>query len=854
VGLAAAGNARASIRKDTDIPAGGLGPALQTLAKTYHFQVLYRTEVVGDLRTAGAAGTMTAPEALTKVLSGTGLSFKYLDEDTITVFPAAATGASSSVQDSGRSTASQEPATAQKEGKAEPSTAFLLAQAAAGQNTGIASVENEAGVTQQPVLQEVLVTAQKRTENAQDVPAGLQVLSGDALEAQGVVQISDYMKQVAGLNVIGAGAPGLGEPTLRGITTGSDQSALVGMYLDDVPFTPSSPVALATGIAFDPDLADIDRIEVLEGPQSTLYGANTMGGLIKIVTREPDLSRWDGSGRIDASQVDGGGNGYGVRGTLNAPLIPGTMGVRATAFYRDDPGFVNNDFYGTKNVNWASVKGARAGLRIKFHDDLETTFSGLIQQINQPSPNLIFVNPDTLRPVSGLSFASPFEQPNSSRNVMLSNTLSWNAGFADVYNALSYVELAFKSDADYSLFASFPSPPLPAGDTAVFHNYTHSIRWTDELRLTSKPGRVEWLLGLFYTDETDYNDEVVAGASSAGVVYPPSSPYYLIYHVGAYPSFKEKAIFGDLTFHLTRSLEATLGIRYSANDQTVHWTAEGLISPATYDVPPYSGTDHSVTYLGTVAYKPHSDMTLYLRAASAYRPGGPNLLNETQIEGGALQYYKSDYLWNYEAGIKGNLWANRVDYTANVFHMVWTDIQQTESIDNFIVVANGAQAKSDGAQVSVGVKPSENLTVSVKAAYINGRFTADAPGLGAKDGDTLSYVPKTSVAALGDYRFGHVGAVVPTVGLTYAYHSPQWAEYNIPPPPASPYRYSMPSYETLDVRAGLEWSRYSFFARAVNVTNRYGLTNAFPTYALNTPVGATVVQPRTFGLSLSARF
>jgi len=243
---------------------------------------------------------------------------------------------------------------------------------------------------------------------------------------------------------------------------------------------------------------------------------------------------------------------------------------------------------------------------------------------------------------------------------------------------------------------------------------------------------------------------------------------------------------------------------------------------------------------------------LYLRAASAYRPGGPNLLNETQIEGGALQYYKSDYLWNYEAGIKGSLWANRVDYTASVFHMVWTDIQQTETIDRFIVVANGAQAKSDGAQGSVVVKASENLTVSIKGAYVNGRFTADAPGLGAKNGDTLSYVPKTSIAALGDYRLGHLGSVTPTVGITYAYHSPQWSGYNFGA--NGSYRYSMPSYETLDLRAGLDWSRYSLVAHAVNITNRYGLTSAFPTYALNMPVGATVVQPRTFGLSLSARF
>jgi iron complex outermembrane recepter protein len=321
-GLAAADNASAAIRKTTSIPAEGLGPALTTLAKEFDFQVLYRTEVVGTLRTEGFSAEVTMSEALEHVLTGTGLTYRYLDDKTITILPVG-----TSLPQGGRETptATDDTVTGAgapaKEGKKSSSGDLRVAQVDQGSSAGgSATVISPAQNTQVPAtLQEVVVTAQKRAEREQDVPTTIVVLSGTELEDRGAVQLEDYAKEVPGMNVIGARGPGLGEIVLRGITSGSDHSSPVGLYLDDVPFTPSSPIALTTNLAFDPDLADIDHIEVLEGPQSTLYGANTVGGLVKFVTKQPDLHTLQGELSVTGKDLDDGGTA--LRRTLT--LITG---------------------------------------------------------------------------------------------------------------------------------------------------------------------------------------------------------------------------------------------------------------------------------------------------------------------------------------------------------------------------------------------------------------------------------------------------------------------------------------------------------------------------------------------------
>jgi len=847
-GLAAAENAAAAIRRTTSIPAEGLGPALTTLAKEFDFQVLYRTEIVGTLRTEGVTGDMTATEALDHVLMGTGLTFRFLDDKTITILPV---GTSLPQSERATPTATQGDfhgaGAPVKEGKKSSSGDLHLAQADQGSNVGSTpSTVSSAESTQGPVaLQEVVVTAQKRTEREQDVPTTIVVLSGAALEDRGAVQLEDYAKEVPGMNVIGARGPGLGEIVLRGISTGSDHSSPVGLYLDDVPFTPSSPIALTTNLAFDPDLADIDHIEVLEGPQSTLYGANTVGGLVKFVTKQPDLHTTEGELSVTGTDIDDGGSGGGARVSINLPIVDDVVGLRASVFYRNDPGFVDNEYTGASNVNWDSVRGGRLSLRVKFNEQLQTTLTGMAQDIDQPGPNQVYLNPETLQPTFGrLAYSSAVAQPSDSTYRSLSDTTTYSMPFAQLTNVASYAKFENVSTIDYSSLSG--AAGLPPGYLLNFANTSYSKRYTDELRLASTPGRIEWLIGGFYTHESDDNLEIDTGLNPDGSPTPINSPYRNVYDGNFVPHFREEAAFGDLTFHITDQIAVTGGARYSANNQSVNWTSTGVFG--INNVPSYNVHDSATTYLGTVTYTPNRDVTLYARAASAYRPGGPNVLNDLEISGGAQPSYKSDLLWNYEIGIKGAAWEHRLNYTADVYHMVWSNIQLTETINSFIVVANGSGAKSDGAEASLAIVPIERLSVNLKGAYTDARFTAAAPALGAVSGNPLPYSPKVMLAAITDYNFSKQGDWTPTVGLTYAYHGADESAYS------NGVTYHIPSYATLDLRAGAAWNNYSVIVRAINVANKYGLTSVATSSAFQSPVEGTVIQPRTLELTLKARF
>jgi outer membrane receptor protein involved in Fe transport len=737
-----------------------------------------------------------------------------------------------------------------------------LAQAAAGATEANAPLGSPPAVagrddrsTPDKSLAEIVVTAQKRTERAQDVPTSLVVLPADELLHRGAIALADYASEIPGLSLIGASTPGEGQLVLRGIATGGSSHPLVGIYLDEVPFTPSSPNSdtqsnsFGGSTAFDPDLGDIERIEVLKGPQSTLYGAATMGGLVKFVSRQPSLNDFEASARVDGSSVDGGGSGYGVRGSVSFPVVMDTVGIRATGFYRHDPGYVDNVFKGITNINQDHVEGARVSARAQFSDTLEMTLSGLVQHTHSNGPNLVYVDPKTLQPsLGGLTYSSPISQPADIKNYSLNFTTTFTTHFATLTNVAGYAESTIDSTEDVSSFAAFVNAP-PDLPVALF-GPRRSQRFLDELRLTSSPGRLEWLLGGFYTHEKDPDDLSLRGTDSEGVILPPSSPFYNVYTYHNVSYFIEKAIFGDLTYHLTDKLDATVGARYSSNNQSFHVLSNGLFG--VYDIAG-SSSDSADTYLATIRYKPEATLMLYARAASGYRPGGPNIVSPIQIAAGAPSTFGPDKLWNYEAGLKGSLWGQRIKYSADAYHMDWKDMQLNVIIHGGTVVANASSAKSDGIEASFQLAPIDGLTASINGAYIDARLTAPIGNpINAAAGDRLPYAPKLSASALVDYRFGSVKGVIPRVGLTYAYHGAQNTAFT-----TGGQGFTLPSYGTLDLRAGLDWSRYSINARIDNVTDKFALTDAVLTSAFQpsgSPVGGVVIKPRTVGLSLEARY
>lgn len=816
-----------------NVPAGELGAALKNLATQADIELVYLPEQVRGLRTEGLQGTYSPQEAVMLLLKGTSLQIHRDSSGAIVISAPDNSSAAKTSANGVERTASE---------------TIRLSQAEASSTEAAPPVASAQDASR---VEEIVVTAQKRNQSEQDVPTSMVALSAAKLEAQGVNQLSDLTKQVPGLMMIGGGAgPGIGKPVLRGISTGTDRNALVGIYLDDVSFTPSSTRSFMTffNFAFDPSLADVEHIEVLKGPQSTLYGASALGGLIKYVTKRPDLNEFEGSARIDGSQTESAGSGYGMRASVNIPLVTDRVAVRLSGFYRENPGYVDEVFHDVREANSDTSKGGRFSLLAKLTDNLETTFTGLAQDIKTDASYAVFLNSTTFQPSLGrLANASPVEQGTESSYRALSNTTVLTLPFGTLTNIASFAKLSGVNLGDSSSLAPFLGLPAGSGISVFVDPVTR--RYSDELRLASAPNRLEWLLGGFYVREKNKYDPRYIGTDANGVYLPTSSPFYDVATQRTTGSFEERAIFGDVTYHFTDRLEGTVGARHSTNDQDFTLVQSGLLGPLNQGHPT---SDSATNYLATVSFKPQNNLTLYVRAASAYRPGGPNALNNAQLALGLPRGFDADTLWNYEAGVKGSVWNQLLTYSAAVYHMDWSDIQiNVRTIINgqpFSTTGNAASARSDGAELALHLTPVTGLSIGLSGAYNEAKITSDAPTLGARDGNRLPYSPKVSLSSLVDYRFPLSNIVTANMGLTFASYSDQRTGFQ------NGVTYRLPSYETLDLRTGIDWSNYSLVLRADNVTDQYALTDVRVSTAAGSPLIGTVIRPRTYGLAFEARF
>jgi iron complex outermembrane recepter protein len=715
------------------------------------------------------------------------------------------------------------------------------------------AVADDTSTEQSPYLTEILVTAQKRTEKLQDVPAAIDYVSAESLESQGLLQISDYAKEIPGLNALDPAAPGWFAPVIRGVSVGLNGGGTATLYLDDIPMSPSASGATLLSIAFDPDVSDMDHLEVLEGPQSSLYGANSLSGVIKFVTKQPDLNSLTGSVRIDGSKIDDGGAGYGVHASINLPVVTDSVAIRISAYDREDPGFVNNLYYGAKDVNWSIVKGGQFSALFKISDDLQTTLSGLTQYISTPSIQQFNVNPQTLQPsLGGLNYTSPIQPSLVTETNTVSDVTKWDMHFATLTNVVAYTTQSGDSVFDATFFQAIYG--APAEDTFIARDVDRSDRWSDELRWASAPGKLEWLLAGFVTDETDTEHYYNYGGNSKGQLLPSTDPWHNLLTTIYDNKFVEGAFFGDLTYHLTDQIQATVGFRHSENHASFYNVDSGVANGPTPAATAASSRDSANTYLVTVSYKPQENTMLYLRAASGYGPGGSYALTAMQRAAGASGVFGPDYLWNYEAGIKGSLWDQRINYSADVFHMVWTKMQLDIIEDTVYIPINVGSAKSDGIETSLRLSPFRGLNVSLNGAYVDATITSDIPSVNAVSGESLPFSAKWNASTIADYKFATANALSPTVGLTYAFHGSELTNFTGGASLVASGVHELPAYRTLDLRSGVEWSRYSVLARVNNITNAYGLTWVGNALEAGYPQVARVVQPRTFGVSFAAHF
>ncbi|MDB6085967.1 MAG: TonB-dependent receptor, partial [Gammaproteobacteria bacterium] len=656
--------AKSTDRVPFDIAPQPLYAALRVFAVQAHINFLHRDEDVSlhEVIAPEVTGVLSTEEALGRLLTGSGIGYEFVNNRTIRLV---------SVQHDGGAATPSAPSGGSPQGgqAAVPQSPIRVASAA----PDVEAADQANGT--EPQMQEVLVSATRRSERLIDTPQSITVVGSAELEKLGAVQLRDYADTVPGLSLNTAGA-GYNQIVMRGVTTGVDPSPTVAVYIDDVPYGASTGFARGGQLAYDAALFDVDHIEVLRGPQGTLYGASTMGGLLKYVTAKPSTTSTGGTVRAGVSSTENGDINYDGGGSFNTPLVADKAGMRVSGFYSRDGGYIDNLTLNRKDVNSSNTYGGRADMLLTPIDNLSVRLTGFLQNISRNGyPLADFTLSGT--PLYGeldqrRNFAEAFDQHFR----LGSASVTYNFGPAEITSISSYQSSDVHILEDYPVLLTSLAP-LGYGAVALQID-TGTNKLTQELRLASTGHqRLEWLIGGFFTRESSTDLSQLQLRNKAGLSVPNN-----VVTILTPTRYQETAVYGDLTWHVTDKFDVTGGVRYAKNHQ--RWAQAGsgslgLSSPET------SSDEGVTTYLGNMRYHINENSTGYLRYATGYRPGGPNpgLKDPTTGAINPAAPFQSDRLKSYEAGYKVQTSDHRYEADLAVYYIDWNNIQAVVNRSGF---------------------------------------------------------------------------------------------------------------------------------------------------------------------------
>lgn len=716
--------------------------------------------------------------------------------------------------------------------------------------------------------EDIVVTAQKRQERLLDVPVAITAISADTLTSQNLNRASDYFDKIPGLQMSGQRISAL---SLRGINTGGATGPTLAVLVDDVQFG-SSTGGGATPIP-DFDGSQISRIEVLRGPQGTLYGASSLGGLIKYVLREPSTKEFSGRVEIGGTHVTKGDEGWVTRGSVNVP-ISDFLAVSASGFYRDDAAYLDNanaNAVKAKDVNTRKVWGMRGAALVQPTDNLKFVFSGLYQKQKAVNSDLAVTSggvpicadcyagattPVTYDPVYGDLTLNAIDSYNTAKyqlysargeldlgGALLTSMTAWSRADNILTNDVSSVFLRL-----FKLPFSYGSAADDGAVTIGNADYTH--KFSQELRLSGETRLFDWIAGGFYTVEH-------AGVDQSLFLYDSSGSLYDTPYAAKGPSsYREYAAFGDLTFHVTDKFDVQVGGRYAQNRQTsaivseITDLASPLFGPSSTTIE--KSKDHAFTWLVSPSYHITRDMMVYARVASGYRPGGPN------VESSVVASYGPDRVINYEAGFKGNVVPGLLSIDTALFQIDWKNIQlQGTAASQITFVSNGGKARSRGWEFAATLTPWKGMSVTGNFALTDAKITQDLTYLGegslvGSAGDKLPYTAKFTTSISADQKLPVNDHVTATFGATFTHVGDRPGAFLSDLAVRS--RLEIPGYSTLDLRTGVEfdqgWS-LNFYVR--NFFDTRGIMVAQDRNGSSVPT-ALYIMPRNFGLTLARSF
>ncbi len=701
----------------------------------------------------------------------------------------------------------------------------------------------------------IVVTATKRTEALQDIPMSITAIGAQSLVEQNLSSISDYYTRIPGLTYSGKQQYSL---AIRGVTNGVAGSPTVGVTIDDVPV--GSTVFVGVSPIPDLDPAILRQIEVLRGPQGTLYGASSLGGLIRYVTAEPDSDSFHGRLQATGETTRKGGEGGSVRGALNIPVAAEKLALSVSGFYRRDPAYTNNVLAGfaDKDANESRTYGGRLAALFTPTENFKISVTGLLQRVRSRGLNAMYLKQDYTPQTRDLEY-SALPNTDFTNYELISGRMEYDLGPATLTSVTGYSHVRDGNEKDVTPFFSALIPILNnfAGlgaaptDRVGINQFRWTKKFTQEIRLSSNGDEgLKWIVGAFFTKERIFNTQIIDALSAGG----PRNIFTIRYT----PEYKEYAGFADITVPLTEQLEIGFGGRLAHNRQELPNVSSGPLNLLSglplNDTQSQSSSETVFTWQVTPRYHISDDLMLYARAASGYRPGGANL-GGTNIP----QTYDADRTTSYEAGLKGAFADGAVNFDVAAFYIDWRKIQllATNPITGGTYFVNGRSAHSKGIEGSVVARPWQGATLSANATYNEATLANALPGgnvgLFGPAGTRLPFIAKFTGNISAEQVFETGGDLKPFAAANLAYVGER---KGLLPVSSTSGRLTLPDYAQLDLRAGVRGESWSIELFARNITDSRGYIAGDLLARTTTAGGFTVtpIRPRTFGVLLSANF
>lgn len=790
-----------------EIPPQSLATALNALAKQSGVQIMSSGVDLIGLQVPGVVGDYTLQRALEALLADTGLEYAVSGDNTIVV----------------RSR------TPQRRVPADPQASRAA---------------TESGVR---TLDGVIVTAEKRMESASSVPMGISVITEETLERTQVNSVSQLAGLIPGFSVASTGAIGRASLSIRGIAP-MGNTASMAVYIDDVPLTANVSYAGPSLYIFDLLPYDLQNMEVLRGPQGTLYGASALGGILKYTTRKPEPGFFEGRVGAGFEQVRGGGGlGWAVRGSLNAPLIEDRVALRLSYARKEVPGWINAVRWDGENTNESSQQVIRASLLWKLTDSASLLLSASRQTGRQEDTSQIFLDTATWEPFAP-EYGHRYRLASKTDigSDLYSATFDLDLGWADLISSTSYMDASQNTSADSTyLYGDFL--PLVGLESGLVSGATDPYydKLVQEVRLTSKSSdRFEWLVGGFYTDEDTNLRQLFLALDENGAPQEAATQAFADARVAN--RYRETALFANAAFKFTQKLDVSAGIRYAKNKQDLDTGLSGYLVGGSANETGRS-EEGVTTYSLAPRYFFDDDTMVYARYSTGYRAGGPNAIfpgiPQTQVN--------SDTLANYEVGLKRYFMERRAYVDVQAFHIDWDDLRVNLLHEGISYGSNGGGARSRGIELESRFLLAGGWNIGFSGAYIDASLRDPIPGQAAA-GDPLPMTPDVTAAFTTQYSF-QLGDWAAYVGGSYRHYGS--VVTSVAPAEA----FKLPSYRMLDLNAGLNRGNWSIALYVRNVANELAYANAQPISSALAPadklfIAAVPAQPRTVGIAFDYRF